>query len=181
MTNYTIGAQMYSCRTLTQDEAGLLSTMKALKEMGYTQLQYSGAGKDIPAEAFAEYLKETGTLCGSTHISFQEMEEDLDKVIRNHKLWNCAYPGIGGLPGEYRESKEGFITFAKKADAIAERLAGEAKKMAEDTIGQLTGSSVQLGHSLTLLFLQHGFRVFNGEKALFQLFFRLCQLSQLGS
>ncbi len=125
MTNYTIGAQMYSVRTLTQDEAGLLSTMKALKEMGYTQLQYSGAGKDIPAEAFAEYLQETNTLCGSTHISFQEMEEDLDKVIKNHKLWNCAYPGIGGLPGEYRESKEGYLEFARKADAIAEKLEGE--------------------------------------------------------
>ncbi len=125
MTKYQIGAQMYSVRTLTQDEPGLLSTMKALKEMGYNSLQYSGAGKDIRPEAFAEYLKETDTQCNSTHISFDEMEKDLDTVIRNHKLWNCAYPGIGGLPGEYRESKEGYLEFARKADAIAEKLEGE--------------------------------------------------------
>ena len=125
MTNYQIGTQMYSVRTLTQDKTGLLNTLKALKEMGYTLVQYSGAGKDIPPEAFAEYLQETGTVCGSTHISFEEMEQNLDKVIANHKLWNCAYPGIGGLPGAYRNSKEGFLTFAKKADTIAERLAGE--------------------------------------------------------
>lgn len=125
MTSYPIGAQMYSVRTLTQTPEGLLSAMKELKAMGYNLMQYSGAGKDIPAECFAECLQETGTTCGSTHISFQEMEEDLDKVIRNHKLWKCSYPGIGGLPGEYRDSKEGFLTFAKKADAIAEKLLDE--------------------------------------------------------
>lgn len=125
MTSYQIGAQMYSVRTLTQDTQGLLTTMQALKDVGYNSLQYSGAGKDIPAEDFAAYLKKTGTQCHSTHISFAEMEEDLATVIRNHKLWNCAYPGIGGLPGEYRESKESYLAFAKKADAIAQKLEDE--------------------------------------------------------
>lgn len=125
MTNYQIGAQMFSVRTLTQTAEGLRDTLKAIKEMGYNIVQHSGAGKDIAPEVVADCVQEAGLSCISTHISFEEMEADLDKVIANHKLWKCPYPGIGGLPGDFRGSKEGFLEFARRADVVAERLQGE--------------------------------------------------------
>ena len=47
-----------------------------------------------------DMLDESGLSCACTHIGFGEMEEDIDRVIREHKLLGCEYPGIGGLPVE---------------------------------------------------------------------------------
>ena len=112
MTNFQIGAQMYSVRNHCQNADEMLLTMKALKAMGYNTCQLSGYNRAIPAEQLKDMLDESGLTCICTHITFQEMEEDLDKVIRYHQTLGCAYPGIGGLPGEYRTSPEGFLTFA---------------------------------------------------------------------
>ena len=121
MTNFQIGAQMYSVRDHCQEAGEMLQTMKALKAMGYNTCQLSGQNRAIPAEQLKDMLDESGLTCACTHISFQEMEEDLDKVIRFHKTLGCEYPGIGGLPGEYRASPEGFVTFAEKASKIADK------------------------------------------------------------
>ena len=126
MTNFQIGAQMYSVRNHCQNADEMLLTMKALKAMGYNTCQLSGQNRAIPAEQLRDMLDESGLTCACTHISFQEMEEDLDKVIRFHKTLGCEYPGIGGLPGEYRSTPEGFVEFAKKAKDVREF--GEKKK-----------------------------------------------------
>jgi len=121
MTNFQIGAQMYSVRNHCQNADEMLLTMKALKAMGYNTCQLSGHNRAIPVEQLREMLDESGLTCACTHISFQEMEEDIDKVIRDHKTLGCAYPGIGGLPGEYRSSPEGFVEFARRASRVAEK------------------------------------------------------------
>ncbi len=123
MTNFQIGAQMYSVRNHCQEAGEMLTTLKVLKAMGYNTCQLSGQNRDIPAEQLRDMLDESGMTWSCTHISFQEMEEDIDKVIRDHKLLGCEYPGIGGLPGEYRSSPEGFIEFSKRASKVAEKFA----------------------------------------------------------
>ena len=122
MTNLQIGAQMYSLRNHCQDADEMLRTLKALKAMGYNICQLSGYNRQIPAEKLREMLDEADMKCVCTHIGFAEMEEDLDKVIAYHKTLGCEYPGIGGLPGEYRDSAEGFKAFAEKATPIAKKL-----------------------------------------------------------
>ena len=123
MTKFITGAQMYSVRTLTQTAESLYDALKAVKEMGYNAVQLSGQSRDIPMERIADMLQELGLDCGATHQSFQELEEDLDTVIKRHKLWKCAYPGVGSMPFEYASSADGFRAFARKANAIAEKLA----------------------------------------------------------
>jgi len=122
MTNFQIGAQMYSVRNYCQDPKEMLAAMKILKTMGYNTCQLSGQNKEFTAEQLRGMLDEAGLTCACTHISFAEMEEDIDKVIRNHKILGCEYPGIGGLPGEFRSSSEGFIEFAKRASKVAEKM-----------------------------------------------------------
>ena len=122
MTNFQIGAQMYSVRNHCQNAGEMLTCLKVLKTMGYNCCQLSAHSRDISAEQLRDMLDESGMTCACTHIGFQEMEEDIDKVIREHKLWNCAYPGIGGLPGEFRGGSEGYIEFAKRASKVAEKL-----------------------------------------------------------
>lgn len=123
MTSFQIGAQMFSVRDRCQDAGSMLSAMQALYEAGYRNVQFSGHNKEITAAQLRDMLDKTGMQCSATHISFQEMEEDLDKVIADHKLIGCAYPGIGGLPKEYRGSPEGFLEFARRATAVADKLA----------------------------------------------------------
>lgn len=122
MTKLQIGAQMFSVRDRCTNFEDMLACAKQIKALGYNTCQLSGHGRDITPDQLRAVLDESGLTCACTHITFQQMEEDLDAVIRNHKLFGCAYPGIGGLPGEYRESPEGYLAFAKKASAIAEKL-----------------------------------------------------------
>lgn len=121
MTSFLIGAQLYSMRDRTQTPEALLETLKALKAAGYTSVQLSGQG-DMPDEQIAEMLKETGMMVPATHISMDMFENHLDEVIRRHKLWGCGYPGLGGLPGEYRDSAEGYRAFARLINPIAKKL-----------------------------------------------------------
>lgn len=125
MTSYQIGAQMYSVRDMCQDYNTMLSAMKVLKDGGYNICQLSGFSKDLKPEQLKELCDESGLKCASTHISFADMEQNLDEVIRMHKLLDCEYPGIGGMPTEFRGSEEGFAAFAKRAGEIAKKLEAE--------------------------------------------------------
>lgn len=120
MTSFLIGAQLYSMRDRTQTPEALLGTLKALKAVGYTSVQLSGQGA-MPDEQIAEMLKETGMIAPATHISMDMFENHLDEVIRRHKLWGSGYPGLGGLPDEYRIA-EGYKAFAQKINGIAKKL-----------------------------------------------------------
>ena len=122
MTKYITGAQMYSVRTLTQTAESLYETLKAIKAMGYNAVQLSGQSRDIPMERIADMLEELQLDCGATHLSFAEMEEDLDTVIKRHKLWKCAYPDVGAMPFQFGGSAEGVREFVRKVNPIAERL-----------------------------------------------------------
>ncbi len=117
--NLQIGAQMYSIRDHCQDAGDMLAAMKALKAMGYNICQLSGYNTDIPAEKLRDMLDESGLRCVCTHTSFDLMEEDIDTVIRNHKIIGCAYPGIGGLPSPFRDSPEAYAAFAQRANRLA--------------------------------------------------------------
>ena len=50
MTNFQIGAQMYSVRNHCQNADEMLVALKVLKTMGYNCCQLSGHNKAIPAE-----------------------------------------------------------------------------------------------------------------------------------
>ena len=50
MTNFQIGAQMYSVRNHCQDAGEMLTCLKVLKTMGYNCCHLSGHSRDISAE-----------------------------------------------------------------------------------------------------------------------------------
>ena len=121
MTNLQIGAQLYSVRDHCQNAEDMLKCLKELKAIGYNTCQLSGQSSELSAEQLRDLLDEAGLTCACTHIGFQQMEEDIDKVIRDHKILGCEYPGIGGLPGEFRTA-EGYVEFAKRASKVADKL-----------------------------------------------------------
>lgn len=122
MYNVLTGAQMYSVRTLTQTAGDLDKTLGALAGMGYTSVQLSGQNPELDPALVKGLLDKHHLICPATHISFREMEEALPGVIARHRLWNCAYPGVGSMPREYAGSAEGVRAFAKKANEIGKKL-----------------------------------------------------------
>ncbi len=118
MKQTTIAAQMYTLREFTQTPEGLREAFQKLKVIGYQAVQISGIGK-IDPQLVKQYADEEGLVICATHVSWDRLVNDLEALAAEHKLWNCKYIGLGGLPGEYQNSKEGYRTFARLASEIA--------------------------------------------------------------
>ncbi|MDF2537627.1 MAG: xylose isomerase [Herbinix sp.] len=130
-----IAVQLYTLREFTRTPEDLKKTFQKVKEMGYNAVQVSAIGPMEP-----QFVKETAdeaglTIC-ATHIGFDRLQNDIDSVISQHKLWDCKYVGIGSMPDSYRTSREGYVQFAKEASEYG-------KKLAE--------------HGLTLIYHNHNF------------------------
>lgn len=121
MQHENIAVQMYTLRNFTQTPEELRTTFQKVAAIGYTAAQVSGIGPMDPA-LVKEYADENGLKICATHIPWDRLENDLDALARQHQLWDCKYVGLGGLPEQYRTSKEGYRTFAKQASEIALRL-----------------------------------------------------------
>lgn len=127
MNNPRIAAQLYTIREYTKTPEAIEDSLKKVKNMGYNAVQVSGMGP-IEDEKLKDLLAEVGLTVCATHIPFERMEEDIEGVIKQHKLWDCTYVGLGSMPGEFRSSKEGVIEFAKKASKIGKVLADNGLK-----------------------------------------------------
>ncbi|MEK5028632.1 sugar phosphate isomerase/epimerase family protein [Paenibacillus sp. FSL M7-1046] len=124
MQRSTIAAQMYTLRDFTKTAEDLRAAFQKLKVMGYQAVQISGIGP-IDPQLVKQYADEAGLTICATHVPWNRLVNDLDALAAEHKLWNCKYIGLGGLPGEYQSSQEGYRTFAKLASGIARTLKEE--------------------------------------------------------
>ncbi|TDO91325.1 sugar phosphate isomerase/epimerase [Halanaerobium saccharolyticum] len=116
-----IAAQLYTVRDFTQTPAAIEKTLKKVKEIGYNAVQVSGFGP-IESEKLKDLVDEIGLEICATHISFDRLKNDLDNVIKEHKLWNCKQVGLGIMPEKYRESAEGIRRFLQEIAPIAKKL-----------------------------------------------------------
>lgn len=117
----TIAVQLYTLRDYCKTEADLEQTLRKIKDIGYQAVQVSGVGPIAP-EKIKQLADAAGLRICATHVSFDSLVNDFDHSVQKHKLWNCAYVGIGSIPDEYRTSAEGYAAFAKKASEIGKRL-----------------------------------------------------------
>lgn len=119
-----IAAQLYSVHQHLGTKEDMKMTFKRIKEMGYDYIQLSGAGymDDEKADYVAELLNTYGlTLC-VTHMSYDQLDQELDNLIKYHKKWKCDYMGIGSMPVDYR-GKDGYARFVTWANRIGDEVA----------------------------------------------------------
>lgn len=121
MKEQMIAAQLYTLRDFLKTPEDIEATLKRVKEIGYNAVQVSGLGPIEPARLKNIVDELDLTIC-ATHIGFDQLQNDLDEVIRTHKLWNCAYVGIGGLPGEYQKSRDSYQTFVRAFSEVGGKL-----------------------------------------------------------
>ncbi|WP_240762511.1 sugar phosphate isomerase/epimerase family protein [Paenibacillus thalictri] len=116
-----IAAQLYTLRNFLKTPEDIASTLKRVKEIGYNAVQVSGVGP-IDPKTLKELTDQNQLTICATHVPFADLTDNLDQLIEQHKIWDCRYVGLGGLPQEYRTSKEGYSTFAKIATEIGKKL-----------------------------------------------------------
>ncbi|MGI6562146.1 MAG: sugar phosphate isomerase/epimerase family protein [Clostridia bacterium] len=124
MKDFVVAAQLYTLRDYMKTPEDIRKSLKKVSEMGYTAVQISGLGKIDPVE-LKEITDEYGLKICATHISPEAIANEFDRVVKEHKLWDCKYVGIGGMPAAYRGSEEGCIAFAKEFSVHAKKLADE--------------------------------------------------------
>lgn len=117
------GAQLYTVRDYIQTEKDFTFTIKKIATMGYTTVQISAIGKDIPAERIREVCDEAGVEVVLTHNSADRILYDTDALIAEHNLMDCNYIGLGCMPDKYRSTDwishfaDDFLEPAKKIAA----------------------------------------------------------------
>lgn len=128
MIDFKISAQLYTLRHYTQTLPDYKETLMKVRQLGYKSFQHSGAGPFDPND-IKKCLDETGMIMSATHTSPQRLKDDLSNVIKEHKLWNCRFVGIGMMPEEYRESYEDIVRFAKEFNEIGKTLKKEGLQL----------------------------------------------------
>ncbi|UUZ79085.1 sugar phosphate isomerase/epimerase [Paenibacillus sp. P26] len=116
-----LAAQLYTLREFLKTPEDIASALKRVKQIGFNAVQVSGVSP-IDMTALKEITDREGLTICATHIGYGDLTDNVEEVIERHKLWGCKYVGLGGLPQEYRTSKEGYQAFAKKASEIGRKL-----------------------------------------------------------
>lgn len=117
-----LAAQLYTIRDFTKTAADFSESMKRLRDIGYSAVQISAIGP-IADEEVKQIVDDNGLTICNTHIGYDLLWNDADRVITQHRLWDCRHVAIGSLPKPYREEGEaGYIRFAKEASEVGKKL-----------------------------------------------------------
>lgn len=128
MIDFKISAQLYTLRNYTKTLPEYKDTLQKIRQMGYKSFQHSGAGPLDPKD-IRRVLDETGMIMSATHTDPNRLKNDLPNVIKEHKLWNCEFVGIGMMPEEYRNDYDGVVRFAKEYDEVGKALKKEGLQL----------------------------------------------------
>lgn len=120
-----IALQLYTVRDKMNTPAEIAKTLEAVAKIGYKNVEAAGWSITGAAE-LRRMCDDNGLKICSTHASFEDMQNNLAQIIEDHQIMGTNYPGIGGMPGEYRTSGESFATFAKLANEVGKKLFEQA-------------------------------------------------------
>ena len=120
-----LGVQLFTIRDFMQDEKSMVESFEKLAKLGYTTAQTAG----YEGEAMANAAKKHGITIVGTHYNTQKIFENPEETIAVHKLLGTTNIGIGGMPGDARQSKDALVDFINKYNKAAEIYAKEGFKL----------------------------------------------------
>ena len=88
MWSEKIGLQLYSVRDDLQ--ADFLGTLKKVKEMGYSAVEFAGLYGNSPEEVKA-MCEEVGLTALSAHVPFVDLMADPEGMVEAYKTIGCSY------------------------------------------------------------------------------------------
>ena len=122
-----LGLQLYTVRDYMNDEASLDETFARLVKMGYTEGQTAGSNVELPA--YAALAQKHGMRIVGTHYDFDKIVNDPKATMALHDQLGTKNVGIGGMPGEARQSYDGLMQFIETFNKSAELYAEEGYKL----------------------------------------------------
>jgi sugar phosphate isomerase/epimerase len=122
MSNMRVAAQLYTLREFLRTPDEIARSLHKVAEIGYKAVQLSAMGPIEPARLKEIADREGLTIC-STHVDYDELLNETQRMIAEHKLWGCRHVAIGSMPARYRQAGEqGFRQFAREASELGRRL-----------------------------------------------------------
>lgn len=120
MWSEKIGLQLYSVRD--DLEADFFGTLKKVKEMGYSAVEFAGLYGHAPEEV-KKMCEEAGLVPLSAHVPFVELIEKTEETLDCYKTIGCSYVVIPYLTEEYRPGSDKFDEVIQGAKVIGEAAA----------------------------------------------------------
>ncbi len=124
-----LGAQFYSINDKTKTPEGVYESFKEMKSIGYSIVQMSAICPIAP-EKLREFSLEFDLPIACTHIDPTFILEETDKIINEHRIYNCPVIGIGSMPEKYRGSLDGIRKFIKDFSVPAKKIKDAGLKFA---------------------------------------------------
>lgn len=124
-----IAAQMFTVREFTKSAKGLATTLENISKMGYTAVQMSAVGAlfcdnpQVSPEDARKMLDDNGLKCIATHRPWPALANETEKEIEFHQVLGCDFAAIGGIPGDYGRTAEGYRRFVTEVQPIIDKLA----------------------------------------------------------
>lgn len=114
MGKLPIALQTYTVRDrMAEDVPG---TLKAIAEMGYEVLEIAGTGNATIPE-FKKVCDEVGLRVASAHMGIPA-DDQMSELLDNAQTLGLSFV-VTGIPGELRESGDGYRTHAKDCEKAA--------------------------------------------------------------
>lgn len=112
-----VGLQLYSLR----DEAckDLDGTLRSVREMGYTGIEFAGLYGHAPEEV-RELLVKHDLIPVSAHVPLPELLADIPGTVRAYKIIGCPYIAIPWLEESRRPGHEQYDQTLKDIEKIAQ-------------------------------------------------------------
>lgn len=98
------GLNLFSIRNFLETEESFLDAAKALKEMGYDYIQYSGAPFD--ADKIKRVSEAVGLPVVLTHVPMERILNDTEALVEEHSRFGCKNIGLGMMPIPIIQNKE---------------------------------------------------------------------------
>ena len=112
-----VGLNLFSIRNLLQGEKDFRETLKKVKDMGYSYVQYSGAVYD--PDMIKRVTEEIEMPVCLTHVPLDRILNESDKLMEEHKKFGCKNIGLGSLKFDYYVNEKLFKDTIDRLQAIA--------------------------------------------------------------
>ena len=118
-----VGIQVYGLRDLLENTPeNFKNVMQQVKDLGYDGVELAGLYGLEPAFVKAT-LDEIGLVPISAHVAFQDMMDDIDKVIADYSAIGVKYLVMPYMAEEYRPANpEGFKEFLPLLNQVGEKI-----------------------------------------------------------
>ncbi|MDA0578550.1 MAG: sugar phosphate isomerase/epimerase [Verrucomicrobia bacterium] len=122
MAKPIIGAQLYTVRAHIKTIKDIERTLAKVRAIGYTTVQMSGQGP-VDARELAAVVRDSGVKAVASHVGFDRMQSDVERVIEEHKLMGCTHTAVPWLPHAYMHAA-GLARFIREVTPVARALTG---------------------------------------------------------